>query len=365
MPKWTDEQREKVLALSKEKKSIRQIAETVGISKSSIGLFLKGQAPTNDVVEHVEETEETEEAEDTNDEPNTTTIVEPMIDSAKADLFLSKLQANGAKITPVVPTKHSAFIDGLLSVEAEHVAPPFKARFKPEAQPKTPKPRAKAEPKPRAEKVVDEPEKKPDLIAKITFNVNTFEALLADVIRGDKEAFLKSLDKMGSAVLETTLKTIETTRSIKNLTNQFLQFFYMGSSMVEIGSQQFLGMRTQGFTNMLQQTQHDELRMIMQEMAMEQKEKFQKIQRPEVRLAMIMTTTLLAVNSQNSLIALKQQQQQQVRPAQAQPQVVKPPSQKEEDKTVVQPVARPVNIPGQPSITRIMPKDKEAQFKDL
>jgi len=361
MPKWTDEQREKVLALSKEKKSIRQIAETVGISKSSIGLFLKGQAQEqpNEIVNTVEN----EESEDTIDEINISTTIEPMIQSADADLFLSKLTANGAKVTPVVPTKHSAFIDGLLNVQAERVQPPFKAKFRPE--PKTPKP--KPESKPRVEKVVDEPEKKPDLIAKITFNVNTFEALLGDVIRGDKDAFLKSLDKMGSAVLEATLKTIETTRSIKNLTNQFLQFFYMGSSIVEVGTQQFLGMKTQGFTNMLQQTQHDELRMIMQEMAMEQKEKFQKIQRPEVRLAMIMTTTLLSVNSQNSIMALRQQQQvRQAQPQpQPQPQVVRPQSQKEDDKTVVQPVARPVNIPGQPSVTRIMPKDKEAEFKDL
>lgn len=362
MPKWTDEQREKVLALSKEKNSIRQIAEAVGISKSSIGLFLKGQTKEDskeivDTVEHVEDDGDDE------DELNTTTIVEPMIQPADADLFLSKLKANGAKITPVVPTKHSEFVDGLLNVQAERVQPPFKARHKPE--PKTPKPRAKAEPKPRVEKVADEPEKKPDLIAKITFNVNTFESLLADVIRGDKEAFLKSLDKMGSALLETTLKTIETTRSIKNLTNQFLQFFYMGSSVVEVGTQQFLGMKTQGFTNMLQQTQNEELRMIMQEMAMEQKEKFQRIQRPEVRLAMIMTTTLLAVNSQNSIMALRHQQQVRQAQPQAQPQVVKPPSQKEEDKILVQPAPRPVNIPGQPSITRIMPKDKETDYKDL
>ena len=362
MPKWSDEQKEQILSLAQQDKTIRQIAETTGISKSSIGLFLKKNKPESVPEPESEHDNEIVHVPDTTEDLNTTTIVEPMIPTANADAFLAKLMSKGAKVTPVVPQKTSAFIDGLMNIEAERIQSPFKARFRPE--PKTPKP--KAEPKPRVERAVvvrevDDPAKKPDLIAKITFNVNTFETLLVDIIKGDKEAFLKGLDKMGSTVLEATLKTIETTRSVKNLTNQFLHFFYMGSTMVEVGTQQFMGMRTQGFTNMLQQTQADELRMIMQEIAMEQKEKFQRIQRPEVRLAMIMTTTLLAVNSQNNLVAMRQQQSRPVQ--QPAPQVTKPASQKQEDKSVIQPP--PPKVPGQPSVTRIMPSDKEEQFKDL
>ena len=109
--------------------------------------------------------------------------------------------------------------------------------------------------------------------------------------------------------------------------------------------------------------------MIMQELAMEQKDKFQKIQRPEVRLAMIMTTSLLAVNSQNSLVALRQAQQNQ---------------QQERLQPQKQPVQAPVNNTpktnpsdpkpttgqaesrlGQAKINMIIPEDKKEDYKDL
>lgn len=355
MPKWTDAQMDQVLELSRADKSIRQIAETTGISKSSIGLFLKSQKPPALEIQEVNVPETTQEINMSD------TIETGMIDEGTANNFLTGLGSSpqGLSVRPIgIPQKGSAFIEGLINTripEAQHITTPFKSRSKKMTEPKTPKPVAER-------KVVEfkEPEdvsKKPDLIAKITFNVNTFDALLGDILRGDKEGFLKSLDKMGIAVLEATLKTIETTRSIKNLTNQFMHFFYIGTTMVEIGSQQYLGMKTQGFTQMLQQTQNDELKLIMQEMAMEQKDKFQKIQRPEVRLAMIMTTTLLAVNSQNNLLAIRQQQQTRQQPGN--PSIQKPASQRTEEAQVNS------VIPGQAKVSPVMPKDKEEDYKDL
>ena len=361
MVKWADEIKDEVSKLHTEGKSIRQIAEQMGISKSSIGLYLKNKPSdlpeliVNEIVPN-----------ETTAEIIIPTILENemSINSQDAKNFLSGLSVKPA--VTAIKTGRSSFIDDLVNTpafvpEAEHVTRPSKARGRAVKEPKTPKPRAtNIVDTLLAPKEVEDPLKKPDIIAKITFNVNQFESLLGDITKGDKDVFLKSLDKMTVSNLENTLRTIETTRSVKNLTNQFMHFFFMGTSFVEIGTTQYLGMNTRGYTNMLQQTSSDEIKMIMQELAMEQKDKFQKIQRPEVRLAMIMTTSLLAVNSQNSLIALRQAQQQQ------QQERLQP--QRQPVNTVTKPEAsEPKVIPsgGQAKVNMIIPEDKKQDYKDL
>ena len=359
MVKWADEIKDEVDKLHGEGKSIRQIAEHMGISKSSIGLYLKSKSPElviNEIVPVM--------SSDIIAEINIPTILENSmsINPQDANNFLQ-----GLSVKPIVSPKggQSSFINDLVNTrvpEAEHITRPSKARGR-VAVPKTPKSKAlKFIDDLVAPKEVEDPSKKPELIGKIVFNVNTFEPLLVDIIKGDKDVFIKSLDKMNTAVLESTLKTIETTRTVKNLTNQFVHFFYMGTSFVEIGTTQYLGMNTRGYTNMLQQTSADEIKMILQELAMEQKDKFQRVQRPEVRLAMIMTTSLLAVNSQNSLMALRQaQQQQQQERLQPQRQPVQPTPNN-------QPKPNPSEQPktgGQAKVNMIIPEDKKGEYKDL
>lgn len=318
MPRWTEQMKERVLAL-KGTKPIRQIAEELGVSKTYVGLVLKRDGAPEPMPEPTPEATEI---------IPTTTI--EMIGDKEASDFLKSVGEGRTEVAE----RPSEFVDSLMAgiPIAEHITPPFKARRKPQNQtqvvPKTPKPRAVREPKPQA--VPDDPARKAELIGRIAFNVNTFESLLGDVIKGDKDRFLTGLEKQGVASLEITLKTIETTRSVKNLSNQFLQVFSIGSSFVEMGTQRYLGMKTQGFTQAMLQTQQEELRLIMTELAMEQKDKFQKIQRPEVRLAMIMTTTLMAVSTQNSLASLKAKQGQP-KPEQK-PENTKPASLIPEDK---------------------------------
>lgn len=332
MPRWTDEMKEKALAL-KGTKTIRQIAQELGVSKTSVGLIMKNK-------DEVVETSETSETIPTN-------TIEMIGDKEASDFLKSVSTANGGEGQN---ERASQVIDNLMAgiPIAEHITPPFKARRKQaearvtaQREPKTPKPRAVRE---RAVAVPDDPAIKADLIGKISFNVNTFESLLADVIRGDKDRFLNGLEKHSVASLEITLKTIETTRSVKNIANQFMNIFAMGSSFVEMGTQKYLKMNTQGFTQAMLQTQQEELRLIMTELAMEQKDKVQKIQRPEVRLAMIMTTTLMAVSNQNNLNSLKSKGQ----PAPEQKSEQKP-EQKSEPKIA----------------TTIIPEDKVRDYKDL
>jgi hypothetical protein len=362
MVKWADEIKDEVNKLHSEGKSIRQIAEKTGKSKSSVGLFLKNSSPEL-VVNEIVPVEATAEI-------NIPTIIENdmSINADDANNFLQGLSVSRpAPSNAVIPKGgRSSFIEGLINTvpEAEHIPRPSKARGRTALpkEPKTPKPSKLLESL-LATKEVEDPQKKPDIIAKIVFNVNNFESLLTDITKGDKDAFLKSLDKMNVSNLEATLRTIETTRSVKNLTNQFMHFFFMGTSFVEVGTTQYLGMNTKGYTMMLQQTSSDEIRMIMQELAMEQKDKFQKIQRPEVRLAMIMTTSLLAVNSQNTLVELRQrqqsQQQERLQPqrqnVQAQP---KPNNQPK-------PEASEPKVGGQAKVNMIIPEDKKADYKDL
>lgn len=327
MPRWTDEMKEKALAL-KGTKTIRQIAQELGVSKTSVGLIMKDGAK-DEVATEVGETIPTNTIE--------------MIGDKEASDFLKSVSVGEGKAE--MSERSSQVIDNLLSgiPVAEHITPPFKARRKQSEALATLLTKKTAKPRAVREKMVavpDDPARKADVIGKITFNVNTFESLLSDVIRGDKDRFLNGLEKHTVASLEITLKTIETTRSVKNIANQFMNIFAMGSSFVEMGTQRFLKMNTQGFTQAMLQTQQDELRLIMTELAMEQKDKLQKIQRPEVRLAMIMTTTLMAVSNQNNLNSLKTKGQ----PA---------PEQKTEP------------TPENKATTSIIPEDKVRDYKDL
>ena len=358
MPKLTEEKKALVEKLAREKKTVRQIAEETGVSKTTIGTFLKNKKDYMEVY-----TTDSPSF----DEPSVTlspnrkinlvdTIPEGhMLDQKAVDSFLSSVtedKSPEAFAKQTEPIKGGAFIQDIVNTslddipEAEHFPRPLKG-----AKAKVVKAEKAIVSHRQPLRVKEDEASKPDLIAKIHFNVNTFEALLKDITRGDKDAFIKSLDRMSVSSLENTLKLIETTRSVKNLSNQFLHFFWIGSTMVEIGTQQYLGMKTQGFTMALQQTQQDELRLIMQEIAMEQKDKFQKVQRPEVRLAMIMTTTLLAVNTNNNIMASKQQPQQQIKIQKAE----QKPEQKQEQKPIGQ----------QHKVSSFIPEETKSAYKDL
>jgi hypothetical protein len=364
MPKLTEEKKALVEKLAREKKTVRQIAEETGVSKTTIGTFLKNKKDYMEVY--------TTDS-PTFDEPSVTlspnrkinlvdTIPEGhMLDQKAVDSFLSSVtedKSPEAFAKQTEPIKGGAFIQDIVNTslddipEAEHFPRPLKgAKAKVVKAEKAIVSHRQPSSHRQPLRVKEDEASKPDLIAKIHFNVNTFEALLKDITKGDKDAFIKSLDKMSVSSLENTLKLIETTRSVKNLSNQFLHFFWIGSTMVEIGTQQYLGMKTQGFTMALQQTQQDELRLIMQEIAMEQKDKFQKVQRPEVRLAMIMTTTLLAVNTNNNIMASKQQpqQHQQIKIQKAE----QKPEQKQEQKPIGH------------KVSTFIPEETKSAYKDL
>ena len=83
------------------------------------------------------------------------------------------------------------------------------------------------------------------------------------------------------------------TRTIANVTNQLRHTVSLAAQGCEALISTVLGMRTQGFAAAIT-TQDEEVRMILWEIALEQVDAFNKLQRPELRLAMLFSTTLLA-----------------------------------------------------------------------
>ena len=282
----TDEQLCKMLELSKDK-SIRQIAEEMKISKSVIGLALKKQrnatTPPEIVVSELI--------------PNIQE--ETMISQKKADTFLQSI-APSVK-APVPNPKEMAKRDTIINSLMNGL---------PNAEP-VEKPKAKRTYQKKTQNVIssffdgavnhhENNDNKASLISRITLNVNTFEPILRDFVKPSKDAYLASMGKKSEQELQVVLKTLEHTRSVYNISTQLRSFIYMGSTAIEYGTQRFMKMKTEGFAQALQI--HDqEIRMCLAEYCMDKVETFQKVNRPEAKLASILVLTLLSVDTKNRM----------------------------------------------------------------
>ena len=104
--------------------------------------------------------------------------------------------------------------------------------------------------------------------------------------------------------LAQTLKLLETVRSSNNMANQLKYLLYGATSIIELGSQRFLGMRTQGYAEQVRQ-QEAEIQSCLREIAINNVETYKKIEKPEVRLVSVLVMTLLATDSRNRMVAYK------------------------------------------------------------
>jgi hypothetical protein len=326
MAKWSEEVKLQVKALHGSGKSLRDIASETGMSKSTIHSFIKS-LPSDIQEVNVPEILSADIQEDS------------MIGDVEANNFMNDLLSTTPSIKapePKVSKKASKsaenFMENLLTVE-----------------PKTPKARGQRQ-RQIVHKEVDDPQVKGDMIARVTMNVNNFEPLLRDFLKPSKDAFLTGLQKKSCVELEVLLKSMETTRSVSNLTNQFMHFFFLGTNVIEVGTTQYLGMDTTGFSMALRQ-QQEEIQMIMKELCMDRVEHFKKVTKPEIRLAMIMTTTLIGVNTSNTMRKF----QNQVHNKKETP----PPPPKNEI------LPTPTGQPPKPKTVTFVPEDKVSTFNDL
>jgi hypothetical protein len=210
-----------------------------------------------------------------------------VISDAVAADFMKEV--NGVQET-LLP-KQNAFVESLVK-DIQKATKPRPSRAKPK-EPKEPSESHASKMEP------DDSTKKAAHIAKITMNANAFEPLLKDYLKPTKEAYLAALPKRSSSELELMLKSLEHARLVGNATNQLKQLVFIGASAVEVASKR-VGLKTDGYAQALR-AQEEEIKMILQEIAMERAEAFTKFQRPEVRLALILSTTLISLDNANRL----------------------------------------------------------------
>jgi len=275
--KITPETKTSINTLLAEGKSVRQVASLLNISKSTVSTL--GKKSTEIKSEVATEMDDAEFASMINPLKMETVIPQAMPDmgGAEKSRLLSKF---------------------MNTFDAPAPAPAPKARRKARedfsellALPKEPK----------------EPEEdKSIVIAKIQMNVDNFPEVLKDYIKPDRDTFIAKVNKMSSADLKHTLNLLQTVRSSANMANQMKYLLFGATGMIEVASQRFLGMNTRGYAEMVRQ-QEAEIQSCLREIAINNVESYKKIERPEMRLATVLVTTLLAVDSRNRMEQVRTQ----------------------------------------------------------
>ena len=306
--KLSDDVAAKVLDLHGSGKSIRALAAEFDVPRSTIASVLKRAAAP--------------EATETITPLEVETTIPTMIAQDDATQFLSAITTTPIPIESANEAKKQDELTKLAesmiqkpSVMNRKVRMPKEAQFddainKLFGEEKKP---AKAPKQPAFLADIPAPSKA-DLITQITMNVEAFEPLLGNIIQPDREKFLKSLYSKSETDLSLLLGVMVKTRTLANATNQMRHTFYLTAQGAEVLTSRFLSMRTDGFSQALR-SQDEEVRMIMKEIAMEKLDSLQKLQRPELRLAMLFTTTLLATDSANRMKDVAQKQKETKVPA--------------------------------------------------
>ena len=130
-------------------------------------------------------------------------------------------------------------------------------------------------------------------------NVENFAPLLTHILKPDADEFMKALYYKSEDELRILLKVIERARLGGNMANQFKHMCWMTTGALEAGVP-FIGVKANGLSQALR-VQDQEIQLILKEMALERADSFEQAQRPEVRLAFLVSTTLLSVDSLNRM----------------------------------------------------------------
>ena len=274
--KVTPEIKTNISKLLAEGKSVRQVATLLNISKSTVSTLGKKSAEIKSEV--VTETmDDAEFASMISPMTMETVIPQAMPDmgGAEKSRLLSKFMTTFDTPAPAPKAKRKAKLEDF----SEMLALP---------KPKEPE------------------EDKSIVIAKIQMNVDNFPEVLKDYIKPDRDTFIAKVNKMSPADLKHTLSLLQTVRSSANMANQMKYLLFGATGMIEVASQRFLGMNTRGYADMVRQ-QEVEIQSCLREIAINNVESYKKIERPEMRLATVLVTTLLAVDSRNRMEQVRTQ----------------------------------------------------------
>lgn len=272
-----DATRSRVAELHEGKKSLREIAAELNITKSAVSTALKklaAAAPPKIIISEIKPVE---------------------MDSKKADEFMNSFVSAPAPAPPAKATAGPKPVpESFLAALMADVEPkPKRGRqTKTAAAAAPPKREARAQtPPPR---VMD----KGELIGKITLNVQTFPEMLIDIVKPNREEFIEHLPKKSQNELTGLLSLIEYQRSVTNTAAVMKTLTLTGASLLEMGTKRFLKMRTEGFADMLKN--EPSIDGILKEIAMENANGIiSKYQSPTARLTLLVVTSLMSVDARN------------------------------------------------------------------
>jgi hypothetical protein len=134
------------------------------------------------------------------------------------------------------------------------------------------------------------------LIASLTDEANTYGPLLGGIIGEDRAAWQTTLLRMSAPELEVLLAAVRRTRSVANMANMFKRGVFMGAAGLEYVTLK-AGMSTQGYATAVQ-SQDAELGMCLREFVGEH-DMLLAAARPELRIAILLSSTLLMVDKIN------------------------------------------------------------------
>ena len=276
--KIPEETRLKVVELQKEGKSVREIGNLLGISKSTVSTISKEKRVVAPQIS----------------EP----VEEPMEDAAFARAI-----TGAPTIAPARAQKGrvpSDILKAFMNLDA-----PAKAAKAPRAKASSNLLAQFADldssaPTQRLAKVDTPFEDKSVYITKIQMNVDTFPEVLKDIIKPDRDTYVAKVYKMNISELAQTLKLIETVRSSNNMANQMKYLLYGATGMIELGASRFLGLKTAGYAQQIRQ-QEAEIQSCLREIAINNVERYKSVEKPEMRLASVLVMTLLATDSRNRM----------------------------------------------------------------
>ena len=285
----------RIRELAAQGKSSRVIAAETGIGKSSVARYMTAPAPSDPALD-------TARGAVTISHAITETV--DMLNDNAARSFLNEIGVSAPAaslrndVLPVTsPLKNNPkallLAQSLLSANK-----PTRERLTMKAsQPPT----ELQAPPPPPPAPVEPPLDSAQMITRIQMNVENFGPLLKHIVKPDADTFLKELYYKGEDELRLLLRVIERARITGNMANQFKHVFWMTTGALEAGAP-FIGVKAQGLTAALRQ-QDEEIALILKEMALERADAFQNAQRPELRLAFLVSTTLLSVDSINRIKA--------------------------------------------------------------
>lgn len=297
--KITNEVREKVLAEFAKGKSLKEVADVTNISKSSVNLIV-----------NTEKRKVTQMPKELPEVKNPVNHLE--MDDASFANMIKPAQAKMPEPPPPSSEEKANFLSKFMTKIDTDISPPTKAPKRATKHNVT----SLLSDLNLDNRITMAPveEDKTPYIVKIQMNVDNFADVLKDHIKPDREGFLNKVGHMGISDLKSTLKLLETVRSSNNMANQLKYLLFGATGLIEVGTQRFLGMKTQGYAQMVRQ-QEAEIQSCLREIAINNVEAYKKIERPEMRLATVLVTTLLATDSRNRMEAVRAEfQSKQVAP---------------------------------------------------